>query len=193
MCSSDLSLPTTVERRESADSKIPVDAELRRYFSEKGLAGPELDQRVNEFAAQIGNRSLQVLRQAGALQRLAHRFSPEQLRVLDPEARTKWTSMLRDHAQALQRQLSGLRQELRPFFDSSSAISPQDIPAINTDKDLQEAANRLFELCSANDQSLRSAFTASPNSSSAAGIKSARFWSSLRSAEVIANKIADSR
>jgi RNA polymerase sigma factor (sigma-70 family) len=187
------SLPTTVERRESADSKIPVDAELRRYFSEKGLTGPELDQRVNEFAAQIGNRSLQVLRQAGALQRLAHRFSLEQLRALEPEARTKWSSMLRDHAQALQRELSGLRQELRPFFDSSRGLSPQDIPTIKSDQDLQEAANQLFELCSANDQSLRSAFTASPNSSSAAGIKSPRFWSSLRSAEVIANKIADSR
>jgi RNA polymerase sigma factor (sigma-70 family) len=191
--SSSSSLPTTVERRESADRKIPVDADLRRYFSEKGLAGPELDQRVNEFAAQIGNRSLQVLRQAGALQRLAHRFTLDQLRALEPEARTKWTSMLREHAQALQRELADLRQELRPFLDSSSAISPQDIPTINTDKDLQEATNRLFELCSANDQSLRSAFTASPNSSSVAGIESAGFWSSLRSAEVIANKIADSR
>jgi hypothetical protein len=133
-----------------------------------------------------------VLRQAGALRRLAHRFSLEQLRTLDPEARTKWTSMLRGHAQALQRELAGLRQELRPFAESGSA-GPQDIPPINTDKDLQEAANRLFELCSANDQSFRSAFTASPNSSSAAGIKSPRFWSSLRGAEAIANRIAGSR
>ncbi|HLA09448.1 MAG TPA: RNA polymerase sigma factor [Pyrinomonadaceae bacterium] len=181
---------TTTERRESADRKIPLDAELRQYFSANGWQGAELDQRVNEFAAQIGNRSLQVLRRAGALQRLAHRFSVEQLRSLEPEARGKWLGMLREHAQALQRDLSGLRQELRPFFPSSSGIGPQGVPAMNTDQDLQQATDRLFELCSANDQLLRSAFTASPNNSNVAGVESPRFWSSLRGSEVIAAKIA---
>jgi RNA polymerase sigma factor (sigma-70 family) len=182
--------PAMVERRESTDTRIPLDAELRGYFSAKALQGDELNQRVNEFAAQIGNRSLRVLRHAGALQRLAHRFSPEQLRTLEPEARTKWRGILREHAQALQRELVSLRQDLRPFADSNAGIGSQDIPTIDTDHDLQQVTNRLLELCSANDQSLRSAFTASPNSSNSDGIKSPRFWSSLSGAEIIAARIA---
>ena len=181
--------PATVERLESANSKIPVDAELRRYFSGQGLNGAELDQRVNEFARQIENRSFQLLRQAGALQRLTQRFSVEQLRTLNPDARSKWLTLLREHAQAVQRELTGIRQELRPFSDSASTAGSQEFSKIETDRDLQQAANRLFELCSATDQALRSAFTISPNSSNAAAIKSPQFWGLLKSAESLTTQI----
>src|ERR1051325_5034056 len=188
------SSPTTIERFESGvDSKMPVDAELRRYFSSKGLAGAELDQRINDFAEQVGSRSLRVLRHAGALQRLAQRFSIEQLQMLDPEARSRWQQMLSVHAQALQRELSGLRRELGPFADFSSLGTSQELSKIGTDRELQQSSTRLFELCSANDQALRSAFTVSPNSSNAAAIRSPQFWNSFRTAESLAARIARSQ
>jgi RNA polymerase sigma factor (sigma-70 family) len=184
------SSPATVERLESTSNKIPADAELRRYFAAKGHAGAQLDQSVNQFANRVVNQSLQSLTHAGALNRLAQRFSIEQLRALDPEARNTWLLMLRGHAQSLQHELSGLRRELGLFIATSSSGDPQEETRIATDKDLQQAANRLFELCLANDQAVRSSLTISQNSSNVLAIKSPQFWRSLSSAETIAAKLA---
>ncbi len=135
------------------------------------------------------DRSLVALRHAGALERLAQRFSLEQLRTLDPEARNKWLGLLRAHSQALERELTGLRRDLGPLI-SSSAVG--DSPAglkIESDQDLQQAIHRLFELCSANDQVIRSAFTVSENGANASAIKSPSFSRSLSAAETLANSI----
>ncbi len=179
--------PTTVERLESAASKIPADEELRRYFAAKGLSGAQLDQAVNQYAGRIVERSLQALRHAGAMDRLAQRFSLEQLRTLDPEARNKWLGLLRGHALALERELSGLHRDLGPFLSSGSSLGAGQ--PINSDQDLQQAIHRLFELCSATDQSVRSAFTISESGSGASAIKSPQFFRSLTSAENLAAKI----
>jgi hypothetical protein len=179
--------PTSVELLESGNSKIPADAELRRYFAAKGMSGAQLDQSVNQFAARMVDRSLQALRHAGALNRLAQRFSIEQLRTLDPEARDKWLGLLRGHAQALERELSSLRRDLGPFMASGSG--PAEGFSIDTDADLQQGIHRLFTLCSATDQSVRSAFTISDSSSGTSAIKSPQFFRSLTGAEALAKSI----
>ena len=181
--------PISVERLESANSKIPADADLRRYFAAKGLSGAQLDQSVNQFAARMLDRSFQALRHAGALERLAQRFSLEQLRTLDPEARNKWLGLLRAHAQAVERELGNLRRDLGPFTSSGSPGSEESV-RIDNDQDFQEAVHRLFELCSASDQAVRSAFTISESSSNASAIKSTQFFRSLSEAEALAGRIS---
>lgn len=186
--------PATVERLESANNKIPADADLRRYFAARGANGAQLDQSINQFAGRMVDRSLQVLRHAGALERLAQRFSFEQLRTLDQEARKKWLSLLRAHAQALDRELGGLRRELGPFISSESPTGSQEgmkqePMKLDTDRDLQQAVHRLFELCSAIDQAVRSAFTISENNSNASAIRSAQFSRSLSGAKALAKSI----
>jgi hypothetical protein len=183
--------PTTVERLESGASKVAVDVELRRYFTAKGLSGAQLDQSVNQFAARMVDRSLQAMRHASALDRLAQRFSPEQLRTLDPEARNKWLGLLRGHAQAIARDVEALRGELGPFFSPGTSPSEsQQAFDINSDQDLQQAIHRLFQLCSANDQLVRSAFTISESSSKGSAIGSPQFFRSLRECEGLASRIS---
>jgi hypothetical protein len=177
----------TVERLESGGSKIPADAELRRYFAARGLSGAQLDQAVNQYASRMVERSLQALRHAGAMDRLAQRFSLEQLRTLDPEARSKWLGLLRSHAQALERELSGLHRDLGPFVSSGSPSGAEE--SINSDQDLQQAIHRLFELCSATDQAVRSSFTISASGSSAVAVKSPQFFRSLTGAEALVKSI----
>jgi len=177
----------TVERLESSGTKIPADAELRRYFAAKGLSGSQLDQAVNQFAGRMVERSLQALRHAGALDRLSQRFSLEQLRTLDPDARTKWLGLLRSHAQALERELSGLHRDLGPFVSSEVPSGAEE--SINSDQDLQQAIHRLFELCSATDQAVRSSFTISASGSSAVAVKSPQFFRSLTGAEALVKSI----
>ena len=182
--------PTTVEHLESGASKVAVDAELRRYFTTKGLSGAQLDQSVNQFAARMVEWSLQAMRHASALDRLAQRFSSEQLRTLDPEARKKWLGLLRGHAQAIARDVEGLRGELAPFISSGSGSESQPAFDINSDQDLQQAIHRLFQLCSANDQLIRSAFTISESGSKGSAINSPQFFRSLRECESLASRIS---
>ena len=177
--------PTSVERLESTGNKIPADAELRRYLAAKGLTGAQLDQGINQFAGRMVDRSLAALRHAGALERLAQRFSLEQLRTLDPEARNKWLALLRSHAQALERDLNGLHRDLGPFINESP---PGAQIKIESDADLQQTIHRLFELCTSSDQAVRAAFTISEGASGSA-IKSSQFSRTLSGAEALANSI----
>ena len=183
--------PTTVEHLETGASKIAVDAELRRYFTTKGLSGSQLDQNVNQFAARMVDRSLQAMRHSSALDRLAQRFSSEQLRTLDPEARNKWLGLLRIHAQAIARDVEALRGDLGPFISSGpSSSESQQALDVNSDQDLQQAIHRLFQLCSANDQLVRSAFTISESGSKGSAIGSPQFFRSLRECESLASRIS---
>ncbi len=175
----------TIERLESSSDKIPADAELRRYFTARGFTGAQLDQAVNQFAGRMVDRSLAALRHAGALERLAQRFSLEQLRTLNPEAKSKWLSLLRSHAQALERDLNSLHRELGPFINEAG---PGAQIRIESDADLQQTIHRLFELCTTSDQAVRAALTISEGGNSSA-IKSSQFSRSLSGAEALANGI----
>ncbi len=182
-----------VQQVEPAENKIPVDQELRRYLSGRGLLEAQLDAEIVRFADRTLARSRQALLRAGTLKRLVNRFSPQDLRTLDAEARAKWSAMIQAHAGVIQRETIMLWQELQPvFFPSSSAAlldGAEEEPAITDESDLVAAADRLFALCSANERSVNSAFTLSANTSLGAAIKTPLFRRSLKSAEELAAKI----
>ena len=133
---------------------IPADAELRRYFSGRGLSDDQVEANIRQFANRTVNRSLQALQHAWALKHLAERFSPDQLSELSPEARAKWVAMLNVHAAALQNETAALRRELGPVFFPSA---PEDGPRmeLGNDQKLAAAIDRLLNLCSANDKVIR--------------------------------------
>ena len=172
---------------------IPVDAELRRYFSGRGLSDDQVEASIRQFANRSVNRSLQALQHAWALKHLAGRFLPEQLGTLSPEARTKWLSMIHGHGTALQNETAALRRELAPVFFPGSGEDGQPLAEIANDSDLAASIDRLLSLCAANDKLIRLAFSISSDTSKAAAVKTPQFGRSLRSAELLAAKIARSQ
>jgi len=171
---------------------IPVDAELRRYFSGRGLSDDQVEAKIRQFANRTVNRSLQALQHAWALKHLAERFSPDQLNALTPEARAKWVAMVNVHAAALQTETAALRRELGPvFFPGLGEDGPGT--ELGNDQKLAAAIDRLLSLCSANDKLIRLAFSISSDTSKAAAVKTQQFARSLRSAELLAAKIAKSQ
>src|SRR5262249_33925 len=116
-------------RVEITKDRIPIYAELRRYFSEKAErdliapekrpAGEQIDEDIRRLASRALNLSRQALVQAWALKHHAEEISQEELRVLSPEARGRWHSMIREHATAFQQEARNLRLELRPIFFST--------------------------------------------------------------------------
>src|SRR5260370_3287553 len=108
--------------------------------------------------------------------------------MLSPEAREKWLSMIRQHARALEQDLAALHQELRPIFEVTPASQPQT-EIVTDDASLVRAIDRLAELCSENETVIRSAFTTSPDTSRAQGLKTAQFWNSFKKAETLVAEI----
>ncbi|HEY2976044.1 MAG TPA: RNA polymerase sigma factor, partial [Pyrinomonadaceae bacterium] len=88
----------------SVKGEAPVEAELRQYFSKRGIPSEQLGQEVQRFSSRVLNHSFQARRHALALKQIAERFSLEDLRSLDPQAKAKWQAMLAQHARALQQE-----------------------------------------------------------------------------------------
>ena len=179
----------TVERVEPSSNSMPLEPELRRYFTARGVAAGKIDAEVQRFSRQALNHSSQALQHAGALRNLAGRFSAEELRTLDPESRSRWLGLIRQHAQALRQNSASLRQELRGIL-AAPAADATEVLDISSDAELLQAVNRLFALCSANDATVRSALSLSTDTSKAAAVKGAQFWRSLANVEALATRIS---
>lgn len=176
----------TVREVEVRNNRIPADPQLRSYFSTRLVGSEAIDEEIRRYANRAMNRSRQALLQASALKRLVRRFSSEEIRALEPEARTKWLAMIREHAQAYQREVRALRQELGSVFDGSSASTEQEAVS---EANLARLADRLVQLSYVNDEAVRSAFTISADGRTAAANKSPQFWRSLTNAETLAAAI----
>jgi len=175
----------TVERIEAERNAMPAGPELRRYF------GGDYEQ-ARRFALRMINRSHVAMRHAGALKRLLNQFAPQDLRELSPEARAKWMALIRSHANAFQAETAALRQELQPiFFASAPSGGSQEGSAITSDDELARAVTRLFDLGSANDDTVSAAFSSS--GSGAGATISSKFWVLLKSAESLAAAIQKAR
>jgi len=150
----------TFEQAQPVSNVLSADADLRRYFLAKGISGAGLDAEISRFANRAIVHARAALFRASALKRLTDRFSPDELRTLDPEARTKWLSMIREHARAFQNETALLRRELEPVFSGSSALGDGPEQIID-DASLVRAANRLVGFARASNEAVQSLFTLS--------------------------------
>jgi hypothetical protein len=175
--------PVTEQKVEINSEVIAAAPELRRHFSS--------DEQVREFSARMVSQSRSAMRHVYAMKRLMAQFSPEELRTLSPEAKPKWVALIRSHARDYQNEVTALRRELSPIFSPSSAGALASGPEITDDASLARAVEQLFDLASANDGVIRSAFTTSSESSATSAISSPQFWQSLTSAEGLARRIAN--
>lgn len=184
--------PITIERIEPASNSIPLESELRLYFSARGVPATQLDDEVQRFCRTALRHSSQILQHAGSLMSLTQRFSPEELRSFDSEARAKWLGLIHKHAQALRQNVVLLRRELGSVLGAPpSDVFTEDI--IGDDAMLAPAVNRLFTTASAIDVTVRSSLSLSTITSQASRIKGTPFWRSLGRAEDIANRLSSTK
>jgi hypothetical protein len=174
---------------ESADSKIPVYSDLHRYLSARGVSEGDIDAESSRIAIRVSARARLALQHAWALKRIAGRFSLEDLRTLDPQARERWFALVREHASAIQREDSVLRAELQPIFQATSAGAKTNEFELNSDAALIQSIQLLFDLSVANDSTVRAAFTVSADSSKGAAVRSPQFWNALSESEKLAAQI----
>jgi anti-sigma factor RsiW len=170
-----------------AGNTMAAEPELRTYF--EGNA-KDTDEAIRQYAARMVSLSNRGMDHLWAMKRLLSQFSPEELRALTPDARTKWLSLIRAHAHSYQQANESLRRELQPvFFPSQSSAAVSSEGAIADIVELSRAIEQLFAQGSANDRVIRSAFTSSSNGAMTTVIKAPQFWQSLNNAEALADRI----
>lgn len=172
----------TEQKVEINNETIAAAAQLRGHFAS--------DQQMREFAARMISQSRGAMRHAYALKRLMAQFSREELRLLSPEAKGKWLGLIRSHAREYQNDVTVLRRELQPIFSPSSSGSVSSAIDIKDEASLASVVEELFNLASANDGVIRSAFATSSESSATSAISSPQFWRSLSNAESLAARLA---
>jgi hypothetical protein len=186
------SSPTTVEGISAARDTIPVDAEVRRFFTGQGMPADRIDEEIRRFSRRVLNRSRRIRLHAVALKQVVERFSSADLQTLDQVARAKWRAMIAEHARGVQQESIALRRDLEPIFPGgvAAAAATGSGMRINDDRELAQAVSRLYQLASGCDEGVSFSFSVAAVSQPAAPVRSAQFWSSLKSAEALAEKIA---
>jgi RNA polymerase sigma factor (sigma-70 family) len=170
---------------ENTPDQIPMDQELRAYFS-KINKDADLDASTRNFASQVVHHAYRALFQAIELKGLTGRFANTDLRTVTPEARAKWQQLIRSHAVAFANETRQLRNQLQPvFFAGNFEQSVEDTDPIRDDQELASAVERLNQLTLFNNQTIRAAFTISSHGESSTA-KSKQFWRTLIDAEQLA-------
>lgn len=180
---------TTLEEIQVAQPTVPAEAELRAYFSGRGLSRDQIEQQIKQLSSRVINGSTRARSHALAIKQIAERFSMADLQVMQPTARTQWRTMIIQHAESFNRELEQLRLELGPLFPTSGTAGGA-LSEIKSDYDIANAAKRLFELEVANDVALRRSFAVSTEPVHEAPVRGADFWRLFASAESLATKIA---
>jgi len=183
----------TVDRVEIAKGAIPLDSELRNYFAAHGVPTDKLDEEIRQFGNRMISRARQAQMHGRVLKSLFERFTPEEVRALDAEARSQRIAMIRAHAEAFRQETAQLRQELEAvFFTAKPPERNEDSIAINDEADLQRAIELLFELGASHEDAIYGSFSISSEGAATSVAKTPQFWQSLRSAEKLSAKIAQS-
>jgi len=178
---------------------IPLYSELSRYFAAhegSGETGEYRDQLVREFAARLISTSQRAVAHSLELKQLGSRFSAAQLDQFTPSTRAKFIRLVRNHAEALQRELSTLDGGLQRILSASENQNPpaERVEIANAAALLVEI-DRLHRLVLAVDQAVRASFATSSAAVISDGVKGARFRNglatSLQLAEEIRRALAD--
>jgi hypothetical protein len=173
---------------ENTPDQIPMDQELRAYFS-KLNKDADVDASTRNFASRVIDHAYRALFQAIELKGLTGRFAKTDLRTVTPEARAKWQQLIRSHAVAFANETRQLRNQLQPvFFEGNFEHSVEDTDLIRDDQELASAIERLNRLALFNNQTIRAAFTISSHGESSAA-KSQEFWRTLIDVEKLAVQI----
>jgi len=177
----------SVENIEIESSTFPAEFDVRAHFARQGK---DSDQAVRQFATRAIGRSSQAMNYLWAMKRLKGQFSMTEIQKLTPEARAKWLNVIRAHARSYQNEIAALRRELQPLFGGSSG---GDGVNIDSDTELLQTVDRLFEAGSGSNQIVRQGFTTNSSQASTNALRTPQFWRLLTQAESLAAAISHYR
>jgi RNA polymerase sigma factor (sigma-70 family) len=194
------STPGVIEEYAATGSTIPAQFELRAHFARKladrisSMSADEgeraIEAEIRQFATRMLKQSQKALLRAYALKHLSSRFSPDEIRALDAEARAGWLSLVREHARNFADETGAMRQQLQPVIGAAEPADgrPAEVDGKGEAR-LIAAIERLFKLGIANNRVVRAAFAIPTHATTGSSVKMAQLWRSLIDAERLATEI----
>jgi len=111
------------------------------------------------------------------------------LNELTPSKRAKFLELVRNHAEALRREIASLRGELQPIFFNQIPTAERADVEISSNASLPLSVERLSKLVLASDEAVRSAFASSTGTATGQLVKSSKFQTELATSEKLAERI----
>jgi RNA polymerase sigma factor (sigma-70 family) len=147
---------------------IPLDPEIRSALSAQGLSGSTLDERIHEIASDTLGHAARMHREAWTIcQITANDFSPNEIRLMPPEDKILWLTLLDKHIRSLGQELSSLDADLASMVRDRSARPPAPpavSPPLQSVNELSMAAGVLNHDGEHLDRLLTAGLTLSPSS-----------------------------
>jgi RNA polymerase sigma factor (sigma-70 family) len=181
-------IPILIQRLESANERVPVDEQVRSELHTRGIPETKMDEAVREFSADVVNTSWSTLQHARALQRIASRFTADELAAAPEAAKRQWNSIILRHAATIRSNLISLDMELRSVCLVRTA-TPASVADIRDVRELKEAAGLLLQVWSAGERTLALAFSIPLNGASDLSIDLPALQRSLSEALTLASRI----
>jgi hypothetical protein len=104
---------------------IPFDAEFRSSLSDQGISGSALDKRIELIASDTLAHTARMHREAWIVCQLAAKdFSPSEIRMMPPEDKMLWLTLLDKHVRTLGQELNYLDGYLKPLTHMPDAELP---------------------------------------------------------------------
>jgi hypothetical protein len=110
---------------EVGQTKLAVDATLRKHFQSEGLSGGALDSAIRQYSYDALQYAQHALQHAYALNRLGSALSATEFKSIDYSSQRQWTEMVDKHAVDLQEQLRRLHEQLMTIY--SLDTEPSDV------------------------------------------------------------------
>jgi hypothetical protein len=104
---------------------IPFDAEFRSSLSAQGISGSSMDERIDQIASDTLAHTARMHREAWTVCQLAAKdFSPSEIRMMPPEDKMLWLTLLDKHVRTLDQELSYLDGYMKPLIHKQVAELP---------------------------------------------------------------------
>jgi DNA-directed RNA polymerase specialized sigma24 family protein len=153
---------------EVKNGHIPFDQELRSALSSEGLSGQTLDERIRQVANDATTHGAQLHREAWSIRQIAaNDFSSNELRLMKPEDKVLWLTLLDKQIRSFDQELTDLDRDLKLLLPNEKARLPaitSTISSPNNTNELATLARAMNGDSERLDRLLTAGFTLSPSS-----------------------------
>jgi hypothetical protein len=172
---------TSVETLEFEAEGSESERELAKYFTSV--------EEARRFAAGVSSSSRSAMNHVYALRRLSRQFTTSEIKEMPDSARSKWTGLIRSHANSYSRGLARVSGDISRKFGGSGK-GGGTVAAVSDVNQLIRNIDELQRVAAEIDRMVSSALSTSTQGRRIGDLQSARFWQLVDRAEELSASIA---
>jgi anti-sigma factor RsiW len=187
-----LTHPTQMQSVEVLLNESGSIPEVRTYLAaSRHVPERELDQAAEHYIAEAVTHSTEAQLHAQALKHIADIAPWSDSEIVTSKTNEKWHALVARHAQASQREIHQLEQQLSPIFAHGFSAGGIFASGISGTGDLRPTANRLLNLTTDSDRIVWQALSSNASPADRRGLTNIQFWRMLKEEDSLASQLAE--